>query len=65
MRTVLAILIVILVPIILTAVAAFLAPILFKHGSSAAFNAGCALVLAAGAAWVGGYLLLFGGRRNG
>jgi len=46
-----------------TWMAAYAVPILFRHGSSSAFNAACILSVAVIALWGCAVYLLFGGRK--
>lgn len=58
MKAALGLLIVILVPVAFSAMTWFMLPILFRHGSSAAFNLAVGLILITIGLWVGAYKLL-------
>jgi hypothetical protein len=58
MKAVLSLIIVILVPMVFSALTWFMLPILFRHGSSAAFNLAVGMIVIAIGLWVGAYKLL-------
>lgn len=51
------------IPVLLSLTTYFVGPWLFRHGSSAAFNLGCALWLMTSAAWVLPCYLLWSCRK--